>query len=148
MRIHSNTLLSWKQSLQVFQMARIHPEKWHNYHFYNITNIYPLIITSDSSIELLENNYQYYYYNKYHRDIKNEMLGNTLETCLIYNNQNKKYQKHSIYIPKITKINDIIAIHNIIHTPSTYNDYIPNDCLSSDYLFNDYTPKRSSIILQ
>lgn len=110
MRIHSNTLLSWPQILHVSQAARLSRNSWLNYHFYKIQKTRPLIITTNSPIEYLEENCQYYLYeNYYHNSELN--YGNTYEHCS-YINKNKLTEAW-IYIPKNTQYNDIIVLqHN------------------------------------
>lgn len=115
MRIYSNTLLSWPQVLHVSQATRLYTGKWLNYNFYKIHNTRPLIITTNSPIEHLEENWKYYCYNRYYRDEEFEHYGNTLEPCTIIN-KNKTNDKFCteipIYIPKLAGYNDIIVFYN------------------------------------
>jgi hypothetical protein len=122
MRIYSNTLLSWPTALHVTQTARIYPGRWLNYYSYKISNIEPLVLTTHSPIELLQENCKYYCYDKYYRDCRPEVFGNTLEKINI-SNQHTEFGKETwAYIPKVADINDIIIIKSNINngTPSIY----------------------------
>jgi hypothetical protein len=106
MRIYSNTLLSWPQALHVFQAARIHPGRWLNYYFYKIERVQPLVLTTHSPIEFLQENCQYYCYDKYYRDKRLEKYGNT---CELVSDTNQQIWVH---IPKVAGANDIIVVRN------------------------------------
>lgn len=112
MRIYSNTNLSWPQTLHIFQVARLYPQKWLHYNFYKIKQTQPLIISTNSPIELLENNYQYYCYDKYYRDKRLEKYRNTYELCSIINKTPEFNLESYIYIPKTIIRNDMIVIEN------------------------------------
>jgi hypothetical protein len=112
MRIFSNTLLSWPQVLHTFQVARLYPGHWHHYYFYKIQHINPLVLTTHSPIELLQENCQYYCYYKYQRDKHIEQNGN-IRVLAITHNQNPSFGEETwIHIPKIAEINDVIVIRN------------------------------------
>ncbi len=111
MRIYSNTLLSWPQTIHVFQAARLHPGQWMNYYFYRIERVQPLVITTHSPIELLQENCQYYCYDKYYRDKRLEQYGNTFEMVSIANQEPVKTWVH---IPKVAGATDIIVIRSDI----------------------------------
>ena len=112
MRLYSNTILSWPQVLHAFQAARLYPGRWYHYYFYKIQHITPLVLTTNSPIELLQENCQYYCYDKYHRDKRLEQYGNTFVSANIHNKQLGLGEETWIYIPKIAEVDDIIAIRN------------------------------------
>jgi hypothetical protein len=117
MRIYSNTLLTWPSPLYIFQASRIYNTQWFNYYFYKIDNIKPLHITTNSPIELLQHNYQYYCYDKYYRHKRLEQYDNTLELINIHNRHSLR--KLWIYIPKMVEMNDIIVLHLNQQQPNT-----------------------------
>ena len=92
MRIYSNTLLSWPQTLHVFQAARIYPG--------------PLVLTTYSPIDFLQENCQYYCYDKYYRDESCEKYGNRFEMVSVAN------QETWVHIPKNAGATDIIVVQN------------------------------------
>jgi hypothetical protein len=104
MKLYSNILLSWPQTLHLFQIARFYPGQWYNYHFYKISNIDPFFLVSHSPIQFLENNYKYYCYNKIYRNKQSEIFGNSFQIINISNNETWGY------IPKNAEINDMIVI--------------------------------------
>jgi hypothetical protein len=106
MRLYSNTLLSWPQVIHVFQGARLYPGRWLNYYFYKIEHVQPLILTSYSPIEFLQENCQYYCYDKYYRDKRLENYGNTRELVSDAN------QQIWVHIPKVAGATDIIVVRN------------------------------------
>ncbi len=106
MRIYSNTLLSWPQVIHVFQGARLYPGRWLNYYFYKIEHVQPLVLTSYSPIEFLQENCQYYCYDKYYRDKRLEKYGNTRELVSDAN------QQIWVHIPKVAGATDIIVVRN------------------------------------
>lgn len=112
MRIYSNTILSWPSVLHTFQAARIYPGQWYHCYFYKIQTINPLILTTNSPIELLQENCKYYCYNKYHRDKCIEQYGNTFVSVNIHNKQLGLGEETWIYIPKYAEVDDVIAICN------------------------------------
>jgi hypothetical protein len=127
MRIYSNTLLSWPQIIHVFQAARLHPGKWLNYHFYKIKTRKPLILTTYSPIELLQENNQYYCYDRYYRDTLLENCKNCFEPVSIPNNDFNLGEETWCYIPKFAESTDIIVVRNditngfpSIHSPSLF----------------------------
>lgn len=122
MRIYSNTLLSWPNVLHVSQTARIYPGRWLNYYYYKISNIEPLVLTTHSPIELLQENCKYYCYDKYYRDKRPEIFGNTFQIINISNQESDFPKELWGYTPKVATINDIIVIKNNINngTPSIY----------------------------
>ena len=110
MRLYSNTILSWPQVLHAFQVARVYPGRWHHFFFYKIQTIKPLILTTHSPIELLQENCKYYCYDKYYRDKRLEKYGNTVVSANIHNKQLGLGEETWIYIPKIAEVDDIIVI--------------------------------------
>jgi hypothetical protein len=112
MRIYSNTTLSWPQTLHAFQAARIHPGRWHHYYFYKINHRQPLILTTYSPLEFLQENCQYYCYDKYYRDKRLEQYGNDFELVSITNKESDFAQESWVYVPKASEINDIIVIRD------------------------------------
>jgi hypothetical protein len=106
MRIYSNTLLSWPQVIHVFQGARLYPGRWLNYYFYKIEHVQPLVLTSYSPMEFLQENCQYYCYDKYYRDKRLEKYGNTRELVSDAN------QQIWVHIPKVAGATDIIVVRN------------------------------------
>lgn len=106
MRIYSNILLSWPQTIHVFQAARLYPGQWRNYNIYKINCVQPLVLTSYSPMELLQENCQYYCYNKYYRNKRLEKYGNT---CELVSDANQQIWVH---IPKVVEANDIIVMRN------------------------------------
>jgi hypothetical protein len=122
MRIYSNTLLSWPTALHVAHTARIYPGRWLNYYSYKISNIQPLVITTHSPIELLQENCKYYCYDTYYRDKQPELFGNTFQIITISNQEPDFAKELWGYIPKVADINDIIVIKCNINngTPSIY----------------------------
>ena len=106
MRIYSNTLLSCPQTLHVFQAARIYPGRWLNYYFYKVERVQPLVLTTYSPIDFLQENCQYYCYNKYYRDESYEKYGNRFEMVSVAN------QETWVHIPKNAGATDIIVVRN------------------------------------
>ena len=120
MRIYSNTLISWPHGLHLFQAARLYPGRWHNYYLYRVKQINPLEIITYSPINILQENRQYYCYDRFYRDLRPEKFGNSLELVSVNNKIIPFDDKLCIYIPKQIEINDIIAVnHNYpIERPS------------------------------
>jgi|LauGreDrversion4_2_1035121.scaffolds.fasta_scaffold321867_1 hypothetical protein len=112
MRIHSNTLLSWPQVLHAFQAARLYQGRWMNYYFYKINSTQPLILTTHSPIEFLQENCQYYCYDNYYRDKRFEQYGNSFELVNVCNKDPQFAQETWVYVPKTTEPDDIIVIRN------------------------------------
>ncbi len=112
MRIFSSVLLSWPQVLHVSNAARVYPGRWQNYYVYRIATVNPTQIISYSPIELLQKNREFYCYDRFHRDIRPEALGNVTEIVTV---NNKPSTELWITIPKAVEKNDIIAIHSTIH---------------------------------
>lgn len=112
MRLYSNTILSWPSALHAFQASRLYPGRWHHYYFYKIQDINPLVLTTYSPIDLLQENCQYYCYDKYYRDKRLEQYGNTLVAANIHNQQSTFGKETWIHIPKCAEVNDVIAIRN------------------------------------
>lgn len=112
MRIHSNTLLSWPQTLHVFQASRLYQGRWMNYYFYKINSTNPLILTTHSPIEFLQENCQYYSYDKYYRDKRIEQYGNSFELVNIKNKETEFAKETWVYVPKAAEPDDIIVVRN------------------------------------
>jgi hypothetical protein len=112
MRIYSNTLLSWPQTIHVFQAARLHPGRWLNYYFYRIERVQPLVLTTHSPIEFLQENCQYYCYDKYYRDKRLEQYGNTFEMVSISNQEPEFGKETWVHIPKVAETTDVIVVRN------------------------------------
>lgn len=112
MRIYSNTLLSWPQVIHVFQAARLYPGRWYHYYFYKINHVQPYVLTTNSPIELLQENCQYYCYDKYYRDERLEKYGNYFEMISVANKEPEFGIETWGYIPKVAAANDIIVIRN------------------------------------
>jgi hypothetical protein len=125
MRIFSNIPLSWPQILHVSQAARLSPGHWHNYYLYKLTHVRPHIITTNSPLEFLLENCQYYCYHKYYRDQSLEVYGN--EFTMISINDIKTWG----YIPKTAEPNDIISISSFNHTGHPSFNYSPVVSLAS-----------------
>lgn len=121
----SNTLLTWPQSLHAFQAARLYPGRWHHYYFYKVYNTQPLVLTTNSPLEFLQENCQYYCYDKYYRDTRLEQYGNQFELVSMTNKESEFAQENWVYIPKAIEINDIIVIRNPTAngTPSVKSNY-------------------------
>lgn len=109
MRIYSNTILSWPQVIHTFQASRLYPGRWMNYYFYKIERVQPLVLTTNSPIEFLQESCQYYCYDKYYRDKRLEQYGNTFELVSISNQESVKTY---VYIPKVAEATDIIVVQN------------------------------------
>ncbi len=109
MRLYSNTLLSWPKTLHLFQVARLYPGQWQNYYIYHIQNIKPLCITTHSPIEFLQENHQYYCYDKYDRNKKLENYDNIFEMASVYNKNSKMCEEDWIHIPKTDAISNILS---------------------------------------
>jgi len=105
MRIYSDTLLSWPKSAHIFQAARLYTGHWQKYYFYKIKHVQPLVLTTHSPIDLLEENRQYYCYYKYYRHRRWES-DNSFEMV------SQQPDKTWIYIPSAARANDIIVVQN------------------------------------
>lgn len=112
MKIYSNTILSWPQTIHAFQAARLYPGRWQNYYFYRINERQPLILTTYSPIELLQENSKYYCYDKYSRDKRLEDYGNSFEIVSTANMKSKISRETWVHIPKMSEPNDILVIRN------------------------------------
>lgn len=112
MRIFSNTIMSWPHTIHAFQAARVYPGRWYNYYFYKIHSRQPLVLTSYSPLEFLQENCQYYCYDKFYRDKRLEQYGNDFEIVSIANKESDFAQENWVYIPKTADTDDIIVIHN------------------------------------
>lgn len=126
MRLYSNTILSWPSALHAFQAARLYPGRWHHYYLYKIQHINPLVLTTYSPIELLQENCQYYCYDKYYRDKRLEQYGNTFEMVSIANQEPDFGKETWVHIPKVAGATDVIVIRNdtAVGFPSaTFNDF-------------------------
>jgi hypothetical protein len=126
MRIYSNTLLSWPQTIHVFQAARLYPGRWLNYYFYKIERVQPLVLTTHSPIEFLQENCQYYCYDNYYRDKRLEQYGNTFEMVSISNQEPEFGKETWVHIPKVAGATDIIVVRNdtAVGFPSaTFNNF-------------------------
>lgn len=129
MRLYSCSQLSWPEVIHVSQAASLYPKLIRNLNFYKIKQINPLIIKSDSPIELLQYNRNYYCYNNYYRDKRIEAFGNLFEVILNHNNKNT-----FVFIPKYTQKNDVIVVNN--------------DYLSSPPFFTEIFSSPFQIILK
>jgi hypothetical protein len=131
MRIFSNIPLSWPQVLHVSQAARLSPGRWHNYYLYKLTHVRPHILTTNSPLELLRENCQYYCYDKYHRDQRLEQFGNEF-TMISINGKKADFGIETWgYIPKTVEPNDIISISSFNHTGHASFNYSPVVSLAS-----------------
>jgi hypothetical protein len=110
MKLYSNIILSWPQMLHLSQRARIYSGKWNDYYFYKILQINPIIIHTYSPIELLQENIDYYCYNKYQRFKHLEEFGNKVEIITINDNKINS-NKFYAYLPRTAVTNDVILIH-------------------------------------
>jgi hypothetical protein len=108
MRIFSNILLSWPQVLHVSNAARLYPGRWQNYYIYRIMQRDPAEIISYSPIRLLQENREFYCYDRLHRDTQSEALGTESEMVTVNNTPPTELW---ITIPKAAKKNDVIAIY-------------------------------------
>ena len=122
MRIYSNTHLSWPQVIHVFQIARLYPGRWQNYYFYKINHVQPYILTTNSPLELLQENCKYYCYDRYLRDKRLEEYGNRFEMLSIANKEPEFGVETWGYLPKVSCANDIIVVRNdsVTGLPSIY----------------------------
>ena len=125
MRIFSNIPLSWPQVLHVSQAARLSPGRWHNYYLYKLTHIRPHILTTNSPLELLQENCLYYCYDKYHRDQRLEQFGNEFTMISINGKEPELGIETWGYIPKTAEPNDIISIRSFNHTGYPSFNYSP-----------------------
>lgn len=107
MRIYSNIQLSWPQLLQVYTLSRIYPGQWYHYNFYKVLNTKPIQLLTYSPINLLQENRQYYCYDKLIANKKLEHSGNTSELIKFKNSVDIK----QIYYPTTILPNDIMVIH-------------------------------------
>jgi len=123
MRIYSNTLISWPHGLHLFQAARMYPGRWHNYYLYRVRQTNPLEFITYSPINLLQENRQYYCYDRFYRDLRPEKLGNSLELVSVHNKTVSFGEELWVHIPKYIKVNDIIAINH------TFPTGVPSICL-------------------
>ena len=110
MRIYSNTLLSWPQVLHVFQAARLYPGQWHQYYFYKIKCVDPLVLTTNSPLELLQENCQYYCYDRYYRDPRLEPYGNSFTMLHLAGKKPDFGIETWGNVPKTVTRGDIIAV--------------------------------------
>ena len=133
MRIYSNSLLSWPQTLHIFQAARLYPGRWMNYYFYKVKTRKPLILTTYSPIDFLQENNQYYCYDKYYRDTRLENCENLFEPVSIPNNELNLGEETWCYVPKFAESTDIIVVRNdrVVGHPS-YNYSSPFFGTSTD----------------
>ena len=111
MRLYSNKLLSWPQIIHAFQAGRLYSGRWQNYYFYRVSRIQPIVITTHSPLEFLQENNQYYCYDKYIRNKNLEEFENIRESVTLHN-QEMDYNENWIYVPKFVAAEDIIVIHN------------------------------------
>lgn len=109
MRLYSNKLLSWPQMLHAFQAGRLYTGRWQNYYFYRVSRVQPLVITTHSPLEFLQENNQYYCYEKYNRNKTLEGFENICESVFLQN-QEMDYNETWIYVPKMINKNDIIVV--------------------------------------
>lgn len=112
MRLFSNSILSWPQVIHATQAARLYPGRWHHYYFYKIYCRQPLVLTTHSPLELLQENCQYYCYDKYYRDKRLEQYGNQFELVSMTNKESDFAQESWVHIPKAAETDDIIVIRN------------------------------------
>ena len=117
MRLYSNTLLSWPQSLHLFQVARLYPGRWQNYYFYKINRVEPYVLTTYSPIEFLQENCKYYCYDKYYRDKRLEDYGNRFEMISLDNKEPEFGVETWGYLPKVAGATDMIVIRNDTAAP-------------------------------
>jgi hypothetical protein len=112
MRVYSNTLLGWPQSLHIVQIARLYLGPWQHYHYYRINSTSPLILTTNSPIEPLQENCHYYCYNSY-LSMNPELINNSFKRIWMINNKTHIKSQPWVYIPKDIEPNDIIVIQDI-----------------------------------
>ena len=112
MRIYSNTLLSWPQLLHVSQVARLQarPGHWHNYYFYRVGARSPTNIITYSPITLLQEDRQYYCYDKLQRNKLPDSWGTVNEMIRINNDPLPFPTEQWVTIPYHAAANDIIVI--------------------------------------
>lgn len=131
MRIFSNVPLSWLQVLHVSHAARLSPGRWHNYYFYKLIQVRPHILTTNSPLELLRENWQFHCYDKYYRDHRLEQFGNEF-TLISINGKEPDFGIETWgYIPKNAVPNDIISISSFNHTGHASFNYSPVVSLAS-----------------
>ena len=97
-----------------------------NYYFYKINHVQPLVITTHSPIEFLQENCQYYCYDKYYRDKRLEQYGNTFEMVSIANQEPDFGKETWVHIPKVAGATDVIVVRNdtAVGFPSaTFNNF-------------------------
>lgn len=114
MRIYSSTLLSWPQLLHVSQVARLQtrPDCWHNYYFYRLGARSPTNIITYSPITLLQEDRQYYCYDKLQRNKLPDSWGNVSEIARINNCPPPFPTEQWVTIPYHAAANDIIVIED------------------------------------
>jgi hypothetical protein len=131
MRIFSNIPLSWPQVLHVSHAARLSPGSWHNYYIYKLTHIRPHILTTNSPLELLQENWQFHCYDNYCRAAQLEAYGNEF-TMISINGKKSEFGTETWgYIPKAAEPNDIISISSFNHTGHASFNYSPVASLAS-----------------
>ena len=110
MRIYSNTLLSWPQILHVSTTARLHVGRWQNYYFYRMNSRAPTNIITYSPISLLQEDREYYCYDRLQRNKLHDSWGNVNEMVTINNQSRFLPTKLCITIPYHAAANDVIVI--------------------------------------
>jgi hypothetical protein len=107
MKIYSNQLIPWPRILHVTQNSRIAPGlKWLNYNIYQIKSVYPLHISTNSSLSLLTKDRRYACYDEY---IIYPYYTPYCEKRII---SPKNNEQMSVYIPYDIRPYDIIVIQD------------------------------------
>lgn len=110
MRVYSNTHLIWPQLIHITQAARLYPGQWFNYHFFKVNDINPLKLISYSPISLLQENRQYYCYDKFYNKYLHK-IQNSYDMATVIN-QKPADNVTSIYFPNCVSPCDIIVIYD------------------------------------
>lgn len=118
MRIYSCTLLSWPEILHVSQIARfqLSSGRWHNYYFYKVAARAPTNIITYSPISLLQENREYYCYERLLRNKLADSWGNVNEIVTVNNRSHPFPTEVWSIIPYHIAANDVIVVKGQVYS--------------------------------
>lgn len=111
MRIYSSVELSFSKFLYLSNAGRVYPGRWLDNYLYLVKSKQPNKIITYSPVDLLQENRNYYCYDKSGIYKRCESRKNVCEMTTINNKQ-----ELIIYIPKCVEPDDMILIHSPTHT--------------------------------
>jgi hypothetical protein len=111
MRIYSSIKLSSSKLFYLSNAGRVYPGRWMDNYLYLIKSKEPNKIITYSPVDLLQENRNYYCYNKSGIYKRCESRKNVCEMTTINNKQ-----ELIIYIPKCVEPDDMILIHSPVPT--------------------------------